>query len=104
MIASVIAAALLMMQAASADRTAYVSCLKDAVASAKGANVGVDAFKDYAHKACAAVEDGFKAKLVSFNVKNGMSKKAAAEDAEVQLEDYVYTAEERYRYSLEAPK
>jgi hypothetical protein len=103
MIVTVIAAAM-MMQAATADRTAYVSCLKDAVTNAKGANVGIDGFKDYAHQACAAVEQGFKAKLVSFNVKNGMSKKAAAEDADVQLEDYVYTAEERYRYSVEAPK
>lgn len=103
MIVIVIAAAMT-MQAATGDRSAYVSCLKDAVTSAKGANVGVDAFKDYAHKACASVEQGFKAKLVSFNVKNGMSKKAAAEDADVQLEDYVYTAEERYRYSVEAPK
>ena len=103
MIVTVFAAAL-MMQAATADRTAYVSCLKDAVTNAKGANVGIDGFKDYAHKACAAVEQGFKAKLVSFNVKNGMSKKAASEDADVQLEDYVYTAEERYRYSVEAPK
>lgn len=104
MILSVIAAAMMLMQAATADRSAYVSCLKDAVTTAKSANVGVDGFKDYAHKACASVEQGFKAKLVSFNVKNGMSKKAAAEDADVQLEDYVYTAEERYRYSVEAPK
>lgn len=104
MIASVIAAAMMLVQAGAADRSAYVSCLKDAVTSAKSANVGVDAFKDYAHKTCASIEEGFKAKLVSFNVKNGMSKKAAAEDADVQLEDYVYTAEERYRYSLEPPK
>lgn len=103
MIASVIAVAM-MMQTAAADRSAYVACLKDAVASAKGANVTTDAFKAYAHTTCASVEGGFKSKLVAFNVKNGMSKKAAAEDAQVQLDDYVYTAEERYRYSVEAPK
>jgi hypothetical protein len=94
----------MMVQAGSADRTAYRTCLNDAVASAKGANIGVDGFKDYARKTCAAVEDGFKSKLVSFNVKNGMSKKTAAEDAEVQLDDYLYTAEEKYRYSADAPK
>lgn len=99
-----VAAAAMMVQAGTADRSAYVSCLKDAVTSAKSASVAADGFKDYAHKACSSIEQGFKAKLVSFNVKNGMSKKAAAEDAEVQLEDYVYTAEERYRYSVEAPK
>jgi len=101
MFVTMFAAALMLVQVGNADRSAYVSCLKDAVQSAKGANVGVDAFKDYAHKTCAAIEQSFKAKLVSFNLKNGMSKKAAVEDADVQLEDYVYTAEERYRYSLE---
>jgi len=105
MIATSIAAALMMMmQAASADRSAYVTCLKDAVVSAKNANVSVDAFKVYAHKTCASVEEGLKSKLVTFNVKNGMSKKAAAEDAQLQLEDYVFTAEDKYRYSVEAPK
>lgn len=104
MIATMFAAAMMLVQAGNADRTAYRTCLSDAVTSAKAANIGVDAFKDYAHKTCAAIEQTFKAKLVSFNVKNGMSKKAAAEDAEVQLEDYVYTAEERYRYSVQPPQ
>ncbi|MBA3576439.1 MAG: hypothetical protein H0W39_02315 [Sphingomonas sp.] len=92
------------MQAATADRSAYVSCLKDAVFSAKAANVGIDGFKAYAHETCASVEDGFKSKLVSFNVKNGMSKKTASEDAQLQLEDYVFSAEDKYRYSVEEPK
>ena len=104
MIGMGIAAAMMMLQAATADRSAYVSCLKDAVASAKSASVGVDGFKVYAHKTCESTESGLKSKLVSFNVKNGMSKKAAAEDAQVQLDDYVYSAEEKYRYSAEAPK
>jgi hypothetical protein len=101
MIGTVIAAAMMLVQAGNADRTAYRACLSDAVTSAKSANVKVDGFKEYAHRTCAAIEDSFKAKLVAFNVKNGMSKKAAAEDADIQLEDYIYTAEERYRYSLE---
>ena len=101
MIGTVIAAAMMLVQAGNADRTAYRTCLSDAVTSAKSANVKVDGFKEYAHRTCAAIEDSFKAKLVAFNIKNGMSKKAAAEDADIQLEDYIYTAEERYRYSLE---
>ena len=101
---SLMIAAAMMVQAGSADRTAYRACLNDAVASAKAANIGVDGFKEYARKTCAAVEGNFKAKLVSFNVKNGMSKKTAAEDAEVQLDDYLYTAEEIYRYSVDTPQ
>lgn len=104
MIAILIAAAMT-MQGASADaRSAYVTCLKEAVSSAKGAKIGVDAFKDYAHRTCASVEDGLKSKLVSFNVKNGMSRKAAADDAEIQLEDYMYTYEEKYRYDSDPPQ
>lgn len=103
MITILVAAA--MVQATSSEaRSSYVSCLRDAVTSAQSAKLGVAGFKDYAHQTCASIEGGFKAKLVSFNVKNGMSKKAAADDAQVQLDDYVYTAEERYRYSVEPPK
>lgn len=105
MISMMFVAAAMMVQGVPADtRSAYVSCLRDAVVSAKGASIGIDAFKDYARKTCATAEGGFKSKLVSFNVKNGMSRKSAAADAEVQLDDYVYTAEERYRYSVEPPK
>ena len=103
MIATMIAAA--MMGQASADlRSAYVTCLGEAVKSAKSASITADGFKDYARTNCAAAEGSFKAKLVSFNVKNGMAKKLAADDAEIQLDDYLYTAGERYRVSLQPPK
>ena len=100
MMITIVIAAAMVMQGGSADpRSAYVACLKNAVNSAKTSNVGVDGFKDYVRTTCASVEDGFKSKLVSFNVKNGMSKKAAADDAQIQLEDYVYTYEEKYRFA-----
>jgi hypothetical protein len=101
MIATMIAAVMLVLQPGGELRQEYVTCLNNAVASAKTSNIGVDGFKDYAHKTCATVEDGFKARLVSFNVKNGMSKKAASDDAQIQLEDYMYTYEEKYRYSAQ---
>lgn len=104
MISVMIAAAMVMQANAAEPRRAYTSCLKDAVASAKGEKIAAEAFKDYARKTCAAAEQGLKSKLVSFNVKNGMSRKSAAADAEVQLEDYVYSYDENYRYSLEDEK
>ena len=104
MIASVIAAAMGMQAGSDDPRREYVSCLKDAVVSAKSANVGAEGFDDYAQKTCAAIEGSFRSKLVSFNVKNGMSKKTAAEDAQIQLDDYMYTASEKYRYSMEPPQ
>lgn len=89
---SIAIAGALMLQTGSVElRSAYVDCLKQAVVSAKGAGVAADAFKDYAQKTCATAEEGLKAKLVGFNVKNGMTKAAAAKDADIQLDDYVYT-------------
>jgi len=93
------------MQATAADpRTTYNACLNEAVTSAKAAKVPADGFKAYAHQSCAAAEDKFRAVLAAFNVKNGMSRKAATADAQVQIDDYVYTADERYRYSVAPPK
>ena len=104
MILMIVAAAMAMQSGSGDARTAYRNCLESAVVSAKSANVGIDGFKAYAQKTCAAVEDGFKSRLVSFNVKNGMSKKTAAEDADLQLEDYMYTVEEKYRYAVQPPQ
>jgi hypothetical protein len=33
-----------------------------------------------------------------------MSRKGAAEDAQVQIDDYVFSAEDRYRASLGSPR
>ena len=99
MIAVFVAAALALQGGSGDPRKDYVSCLNDAIASAKSANVAVDGFKAYASKTCAPIEAAFRAKLVAIDVKNGMSKKASVEDAQIQLDDYLYTAEERYKYS-----
>ena len=99
MIAVFVAAALALQGGSGDPRKDYVSCLNDAIASAKSANVAVDGFKAYASKTCALIEAAFRAKLVAIDVKNGMSKKASVEDAQIQLDDYLYTAEERYKYS-----
>lgn len=104
MIGMLVAAALMAGSGSGDLRHEYSSCLNDAVGTAKTAKVEIDGFKDYARKTCATVEDGFKTTLVSFDVKNGMSKTAASKDADVQLDDYVFTAQERYRYAVAPPK
>ncbi|HEU5482987.1 MAG TPA: hypothetical protein VFU80_07860 [Sphingomicrobium sp.] len=101
MIVTVLAAMMAMQAGADGPRNAYRSCLNNAVSSAKTANVTADGFKDYAHKTCASAADGLKSKLVAFNVKNGMSKKAAADDADIQLDDYLYSYEEKFRYAAQ---
>ena len=104
MIISMVAAAALFAGVSAEPRQAYSACLKDAVANAKIANVTADGFKAYAQQTCASAEGSFKASLSAFNVKNGMSKKSAGEDAQVQIDDYLYSAEDRYRGSLAPPR
>jgi hypothetical protein len=96
-------AALLAMQASAADRDAYSSCLKTAAVSAKTENVTVEGFKAHAQKVCAEIEKDLKSKLAAFNIRNGMGRKAAADDAQLQLDDYLFTAEDNYRYSIGDP-
>lgn len=104
MILMYLAAAAISAGVAGEPRQAYSACLKGAVTNAKAANVPADGFKAYAHQTCAAAEDSFRKSLAAFNVKNGMSRKSATEDAQVQIDDYVFTAEDKYRFSLSAPK
>jgi hypothetical protein len=85
-------------------RATYSACLRDAVANAKIAKVAAEGFKAYAHETCAAAEETFKASRVAFNVKNGMGRKTALEDAQVQIDDYLFSAEDKYLFSLQPPK
>ncbi len=104
MIISILAATALFAGAAGEPRQAYSACLKNAVTNAKVAKIPGDGFKAYAHQACVAAEDSFKKSLAAFNVKNGMGKKNATDDAQIQIDDYVFAAEDKYRFSLEPPR
>lgn len=104
MIATFLTAMALVAGSSADARQAYSACLRDAVINARAAKVEPDGFKAYAHQSCAAVEDTFKASLAKFNIKNGMGRKSAAEDAQVQIDDYIFSAEDKYRFSLDPPK
>ncbi len=104
MITSLLAAAAFLAGIAGDSRQAYSACLKDAVANAKITKIPGDGFKAYAHQACAAAEDSFKKSLAAFNIKNGMGKKSATEDAQIQIDDYVFAAEDKYRFSIQPPR
>jgi hypothetical protein len=96
-VTTVIIAAALQATVAAGPRREYVACLKTAVSQASGQKIAPDGFAAFAQQSCSAIEQNFKAELVKFLTKNGMSKSSAAEDANLQIEDYVYSAEERYR-------
>lgn len=86
---------------AATARNAYSTCLKSAIAEALKQKLPSDGFSAFAHQHCQAQEGSFKSGLAAFNVKNGMSKAAAAEDAQLQIDDYVFSAQDTYADKLE---
>jgi len=93
--ASMIIAAALMQAAASGQRQQFVACLKQTVEKANAGKMKPENFGAFARLNCATQVSGFKQGLVSFDVKNGVSRKRAEADAELQIEDYVVGASEK---------
>ena len=87
--------------AISSSRTAYGDCVRDAAVTVKKENVPLDQLVPRLRQACEAQRAELKSALVEFDVKNGVSRKQAGEDADLQLDDYYVAQEERYAYELE---
>lgn len=100
-IASAIVLAMLQNAAANGARSSLVDCLRTAMADAKKNNVAADAVTAHMKQACGAHEAKLKAALIAIDVKNGVGRKQASADAELQADDYYATQEEKYRYELE---
>jgi hypothetical protein len=73
------------------------NCFKEAVAQAKTDKVPKDGFQAFAHSRCAAQETSFTAAVWAFDVKNKVSKKQSNADAQLQIEDFLIMAEEKYQ-------
>ena len=89
-----------------APTDAFRGCLRDAASKASSEKVAGDAIEAYLRNACTAQMDTLKSALIAFRVKNGMTKKAAASDADMTVDDYVATPVEKYQFmtTLNAPK
>jgi hypothetical protein len=101
------ALALSALQASIAAPTdAFRGCLREAAAKAKGEKVAGDAIEAYLRNACTAQMGTLKDALVAFRMKNGMTKKAAASDADMTVDDYVATPADNYKFmaNMDAPK
>jgi len=93
------------LQAAiSAPTSAYRACLREATDKAKGEKVGADAFEAYIRNACSAKGETLKSAVISFRTKNGMARKAAADDATMTIDDYVGTAVDNYKFMADFNK
>jgi len=86
--------------------TAFRGCLHDAAAKATNDKVSADTIETYLRNACTVQMGSLKDALVAFRLKNGMNKKAAADDAEMTIDDYVSTPADNYKFmaNQNAPK
>jgi hypothetical protein len=93
------AIALTALQASIAAPTnAFRNCLREAVSKATNEKVSGDAIETYLKSACGAQMSTLKNAVISFRTKNGMSHKAAADDAEMTVDDYVGTQSDNYKF------
>ena len=99
-VASAIWAAAFQNAAADTARSTLRTCIKSAVEEAKKQKIAPTAFAPFAHQHCATQESSFKGAVWAFDSKNKVPKKQSESDANLQIDDFVTMAEERY--SMEA--
>ena len=81
-----------------APTEAFRTCLHEASDKATKEKVAGDAFEAYARNACGVQMGALKSAVVAFRMKNGMSRKAAGDDAEMTVDDYVGTSVDKYQF------
>ena len=79
-----------------ASRKVLVDCLRQVTSTAKPSEVTLDGFAAYAKSRCANEEAALQNAMISFDMKNGVSRKSAAEGAQMAVDDYVETAKSKY--------
>jgi hypothetical protein len=89
-----------------APTSAFRGCLHEAAAKATNDKVSAATIETYLRNACTVQMSTLKSALVEFRLKNGMGKKAAADDAEMTIDDYVSTPADNYKFvaNENAPK
>ena len=97
MITAAILAALIQSAAINSQRDNFLSCLDKAAAAATAQKIPSDAFEAHLRQSCADAETKFEAALVAFDLKNKVPRKLAADDAQVQVDDFVMNLVGRYR-------
>jgi hypothetical protein len=90
----------------SAPTDAFRNCLKEAATKATTEKVSGDAYEAYARNACSVSMGSLKSAVMAFRTKNGMGRKAAADDADMTVDDYVATSVDKYQFmaTVNAPQ
>lgn len=84
-----------------APTDSFRTCLREASSKATSEKVSPDNIEAYLRNACTAQMTTLRTALVAFRVKNGMAKKAAGEDADMTVDDYVATPVDKYKFMAE---
>jgi hypothetical protein len=93
---------LIALQASIAGPTqTFRSCLKDASTKATSEKVAPGAYEAYIRGACTAQLGSLRSAVISFRMKNGMNRKAAADDADMTVDDYVGTSVDNYKFVVD---
>jgi hypothetical protein len=79
--------------------TSFRGCLREAVSKAKTDKVPANAIEAYLKKACTAQMGSLDEALIAFRMKNGMTRKAAASDAAMTVDDYISTPADNYKFT-----
>lgn len=87
-----------------APTSAFRGCLHAAVDKAKAEKITGDAIEAYLRAACTGQMGTLKEALIGFRLKNGMTRKEAASDAEMTVDDYVSTPVDNYKFDMKAAK
>jgi len=81
-----------------APTEAFRNCLHEASDKAMKEKVAGAAFEAYARNTCSVQMGSLKSAVVAFRMKNGMSRKAAGDDADMTVDDYVGTSVDKYQF------
>ena len=93
------------LQASIAGPTdAFRGCLREAATKAKSEKVSGDGIEAYLRNACGGQMSSLKNAVIAFRMKNGMSHKAAADDADMTVDDYVATPVDNYKFMADMDK
>ena len=89
-----------------APTDAFRGCLRESSAKAEQEKVAAESIETYLRNACTVQMGSLKSAVVTFRTKNGMTKKAAAEDADMTVDDYLATSVDKYQFMAQsnAPK
>jgi hypothetical protein len=97
LLSSVLVVAAAQSAAVNSARDGLRNCFKEAVTQAKTDKIPKDGFQTFARTHCTAQASKFTAAVWAFDAKNKVSKKQSNADAELQIEDFLFTADEKFQ-------